>query len=369
MLIRKPILFALLGSVIVLGSPISLAAQTESETTAPAALTVETVTPTRQTWPVEVQASGWLAPWAEAIIASELGGERITAVNVEVGDTVREGDSLAELSRADVENGIAELEASLESARAALEAAIQDADRARRLSGGGSLSQQEVASYLSTERQAQASVTMAEAQLASKRLDLEHTQITSVSDGVVSSVSAALGQVVSQGEELFRLIRDSRIEWQAEVPLFQLRGIEVGTPVSIPSPVGEVGGAVRRISPEASQTNGRVIVYVDPKPPEGVPMPKTGILVTGSFIIDETEAVTVPSSAITLQDGYSYVFIIKHGEVTTVERQRVETGRRRDDRVEVVSDLPVDAELVLSGGAFLSDGSVVRVVDGAEAAQ
>jgi len=314
-------------------------------------------------------AIGPLAPGAEAIIASELGGERITAVNVEVGDTVKEGDILAELSRADVENGIAELEASLESARAALEAAAQDADRARRLSGGGSLSQQEVAAYLSTERQAKASVTVAEAQLASKRLDLEHTRIASVSDGVVSSVSAALGQVVSQGEELFRLIRDSRIEWQAEVPLFQLRGIEVGTRVSIPSPVGEVGGAVRRISPEASQTNGRVIVYVDPEPPEGVPMPKTGILVTGSFIIDNTEAVTVPASAITLQDGFSYVFVIKSGDTTTVERHRVETGRRRGDRVEIVSDLPAGAEVVLSGGAFLSDGSVVRVVAGAEAAQ
>jgi len=331
-----------------------------------AALTVEATTPTVETWPVEVQASGWLAPWAEAVIAAELGGERIVAVNVEVGDTVKAGDVLAELSRASVENRIAELEATLASARAALETATQDADRARQLSGGGSISQQEVASYLSAERQAQASVTVAEAQLATERLSLENTRIVAVSDGVVSEVSAALGQVVSQGQELFRLIRDSRIEWQAEVPLVQLRGIEQGTQVVIPSPLGDVGGTVRRVSPGASQTNGRVLVYVDPIAPEGVPMPKTGILVTGSFIVNETEAVTLPATAITLLDGFSYVFVIQSGETTTVLRERVETGRRRGNQVEILGDFDRTASVVLSGGAFLSDGSVVRVVEGDE---
>lgn len=369
MLKPKPILAALLAGMLLLPVGLKSTAQTTATTAPHAALTVQLVNPTHEIWPVEVQASGWLAPWAETIIASELGGERITAVKVEVGDTVKAGQVLAELSRAAVENGIAELEASLESARASLEAATQDADRARRLSGGGSISQQEVASYLSTERQAKASVTVAEAQLASKRLDLEHTRIVAASDGVVSSASAALGQVVTQGQELFRLIRDSRIEWQAEVPLVELRGIKVGTPVSIPSLYGDVGGAVRRISPEASRTNGRVLVYVDPKPSEGVPMPKTGSLVTGSFIIDRTDAITLPSSAITLQDGYSYVFVAQPGDPVKVQRKRVETGRRRGDRVEIISDFSTSARVVLSGGAFLSDGSVVKVVDGAEATQ
>jgi RND family efflux transporter MFP subunit len=330
---------------------------------APAALTVEATVPVVETWPVEVQASGWLQPWAEAVIASELGGERITAVNFEVGDAVKAGDVMAELSRASVENRIAELEATLESARAGLETATEDAKRARQLSSGGSLSQQEIATYLSTERQAQASVTVAEAQLAAEQTSLTNTRIVAVSDGVVSDVSAALGQVVSQGQELFRLIRDSRIEWQAEVPLFQLREIKAGTRVSIPSPIGDIGGTVRRVSPEASQTNGRVLVYVDPEPPAGVPMPKTGILVTGSFIVDETKAVTLPSTAITMQDGFSYVFVIEVGETTTALREKVETGRRRGDRVEILGAFPTDARVVLSGGAFLSDGSVIRIVE------
>ena len=329
-----------------------------------AALTVEATLPSDEVWPVEVQASGWLAPWAEAVIASEVAGEKVVAVNVEIGDEVKTGDVLAELSRATIENRMSELEAALDSAEAALETAVADADRARQLSGGSAVSKQQIDEYLSVERQSKAKVIVAEAQLASERLALADTDIVAVSDGIVSGVSAALGQVATQGQEMFRLIRDSRIEWRAEVPLIQLRGIEAGTRVVIPSPFGEVGGKVRVVSPAASQTNGRTIVYVDLEPPKGTPMPKTGILVTGTFVIDQTRALTLPATAVTLQDGFSYVFVIDgEGSTAPVRRERVETGRRRGDAVEILSGLASDARVVKSGGAFLSDGSVVRVVE------
>jgi RND family efflux transporter MFP subunit len=327
--------------------------------TVAAALTVQAVTSTVETWPIEVQASGWLAPWAEAVVASQVGGEKVIAVHVEIGDHVKTGDLLAELSRATIENRLAELQAGLDSAASALGTATQDANRVRQLAGGGAVSEQQTASYLATERQAKAAVTMAEAQLAAEKLALANTRIVAISDGMVSGVSTALGQVVTQGQEMFRLIRDNRIEWRAEVPLIQLRGIDVGTRVVIPTPFGEIGGTVRRMSPAASQTNGRVIAYVDLEPPPGVPMPKTGILVTGAFVLQQTEAVALPATAISLQDGFSYVFVIE-GE--TVRRQKVDPGRRRGEAVEILGDFARDAQVVKSGGAFLSDGSVVRVV-------
>lgn len=345
-------------------------AQAAQPATTAAALTVQVTRPLVATWPVEVQASGWLAPWAQAVVAAEVAGEKVVAVNVEIGDQVKAGDVLAELSRATIENRVAELQAALDSSNAALETAETDASRVRQLAGGGSMSDQQMASYLATERQARASVTVAEAQLASEELALANTRIVAISDGLVSDVSAELGQVVTQGQEMFRLIRDNRIEWRAEVPLIQLRGIDEGTRVVIPTPNGEVGGQVRRVSPAASQTNGRVIAYVDLEPPKGVPMPKTGILVSGSFVLGQTEALTLPATALTLQDGFSYVFVIDAATTTTttatVRRKRVETGRRRGDDVEILGDFPRDVSVVQSGGAFLSDGSVVRVVEAQE---
>ena len=329
------------------------------------ALTVAVATPQSDLWPRDIQASGWTAAWQEAVISSEVGGQRITALNYDVGDTVEEGAVLAELSRASLENDILELQASLDSVKAALEQATADADRARRLQqqGSGSISDQQINEYLMTERQARADVASAEAALASASLDLENTTLRAVSGGVISSRSATLGAGVSEGEELFRLIRDNRIEWQAEVPLRQTFGLKVGTPARIPTPIGDVTGKIRRIAPSASDTNGRVKVYVDIDQLPGDIEPKIGVMISGRFQTGEDSALHVPSSAVVLQDGFSYVFVLEDGD--TVRRQRVETGRRQDNRVEITSDLGEDAQVVQSGGAFLTDGSRVRVTDAA----
>lgn len=332
-----------------------------------AALTVSVATPQTGIWPIEVQANGWLAAWQEVVISAQVGGQMIETVNADVGDTVAKGDLLSRLSRGSLENDILQLEASLESARASLELAAADADRARKLSGGSAISQQQAAEYLSTERKAKADVASAEAQLASAQLDLGHTDVTAVTGGIISSRTAAVGDVVTAGQELFRLVRDGRVEWQAEVPLKQLRNIEVGTPVSVPTPLGDISGEVRRIAPTVSESNGRVIVYVALTPPDEMVQPKTGVMITGVFKIGESEALSVPVSALVMQDGFSYVFALEEGDSTKVSRVRVETGRRQDDRVEIVSGLSNDAQIVQSGGAFLSDGSAVRVVSASDA--
>lgn len=65
--------------VIVAALPLLLRSAIAEEPQAPA-LTVSLVTPTQREWLETVPASGWLKPWHEAIIASEIGGLRITEV-------------------------------------------------------------------------------------------------------------------------------------------------------------------------------------------------------------------------------------------------------------------------------------------------
>ncbi|KAA8606865.1 hypothetical protein AL036_13045 [Salipiger aestuarii] len=375
MTLKRKLLLACVGAaaliaVAVLALPNGSEAPAEASEPAQtaAALTVSLVSPQTEVWPESVRANGWLAAWQDVVISAQIGGQMIESVNASVGDTVAKGDVLSRFSRGSLENDIRQLEAALESARASLELATADADRARKLSGGSAISQQQAAEYLSTERKAKADVSSAEAQLASARLDLDHTEVVAVTGGVISSRSAAVGDVVSAGEELFRLVRDGRVEWQAEVPLNQLRNIEVGTPVSVPTPLGDMPGEVRRIAPSVSESNGRVIVYVSLMPPDETVQPKTGIMISGIFKVGESEALSVPSSAVVMQDGFSYVFALEQGETPTVSRIRVETGRRQDDLVEIISGLSADMQIVESGGAFLSDGSIVRIAE-ATAAQ
>lgn len=336
--------------------------QTATRQQAPA-LSVTAIQPAVQSWPVTEPASGWLEAWQEAIVSAEISGQRLIAVNVDVGSTVRKGDLLAELSSDTIRNEILQREAAVLTAEAGLEQTAAAALRASKLKGTGTVSQEQYIEASVNEKKARAELASAKAALASAQFSLSQTKILAIDDGVISSRSGALGNVVALGSELFRLIRQGRIEWRAEVPLRAMRNIQQGTKAVLPTSLGDVTGQVRLISPTTSAKNGRLTVFVDLDKPENAPPPTTGILLSGYFDIGASNALTVPSSAITLRDGFSYVFVIKRGDVATVSRERVVTGRRRDGLVEIVDGIAAGVEIVASGGAFLSHGSVIRIVE------
>ena len=70
-------------------------------------------------------------------------------------------------------------------------------------------------------------------------------------------------------------------------------------------------------------------------------------------------ALMVPLSAVLVQDGYSYVFLLR--DDSTVQRRRVQTGPVQGTQIEITSGLDGSERLVSSGVAFLSDGQRVSV--------
>ncbi|MBY2952190.1 efflux RND transporter periplasmic adaptor subunit [Rhizobium leguminosarum] len=361
--------FILVATTVALTPYLARSEDTEQSTAQAAALTVAVAAPRTLEWPVTIPASGRLAAWHEAVIAAEVSGLKISDVRADVGTAVKKGDLLVQF---DAETSQAELEqqqATVEKQEAALDQAVADAERARGLTGSGALSKQQTTEYLISERKAKADVLSAKAALASAQLTLERTKVYAVDDGVISERSASLGNVVNAGDQLFKLIRQNRVEWKAELPVKRLADVKEGTKAVIKTPVGDIVGEVRLVSPTTSTDNGRVTVYVTLQPDQGMPAPKTGILASGYFEFDQKDALTVPETAVTLKDGFSYVFILKETEKLTVARKRVETGRRQDDRVEIVSGIDKVDKVVTSGGAFLADGSVVRVSEDAQSAK
>ena len=118
--------------------------------------------------------------------------------------------------------------------QADLDQAKADADRARGLTGSGALSSQQITEYLITERKAKAELASAKAALASAQLTLDRTKVYAVDDGVISERAASLGDVVTAGDEIFKLIRQNRIEWKAEVPFNRLHKCQSGHESSHP---------------------------------------------------------------------------------------------------------------------------------------
>jgi len=322
------------------------------------ALTVSFATPAQREWPETVPASGWLKPWQEAIIASETSGLRVIDVLVDVGSVVTKGQTLVRLSQESVLADLRKQAAAVATANANLTKAKANADRARQLRPSGALSDEKIAEYLADEETATASLASEEAALDSAKIKLDQTTVKAADDGLITSRSAELGAVVSTGTELFRLVRQQRIEWQAEVSARYLPRISEGLSVTIRGPDDRpIQGKVRLVGPSVSTNTSRAIVYV--ALPADV-RPRVGLYVTGSIELQTTPALTVPETAIVFRDGINYVFTV--GEEMRVRRVRVETGRRNNGEVEIVSGVDRSSNVVTSGGAFLSDNDLVKIV-------
>jgi len=323
-----------------------------------AVLSVTVSQPQTKQWPTQLTASGGIVAWQEAIIGAQTGGLRITALSADVGDWVKRGQILAELDRAKVMADLSRYEASLASAKASLSQAKSNAERARLVKGSGVMSEQQINQYLVAEETARADVALAEAQLAAEKVTLAQTSILAVDDGMIIARSALLGQVVSTGTELFRLQRQGRLEWQAEVDANQLAVIKTGAKADLKLPSGQVlTGSVRLAAPTLSTSTGRANVFIGL--PNGGPA-KAGMFASGSIEAGTKSVLAVPETAVVLRDGRSFVFEVGTGN--KVIRREVSVGAYRDGLVEIVSGLTARARVVNSGGAFLNDGSLVTVV-------
>ena len=323
-----------------------------------AALTVTVVQPEQQNWKQTFTANGNIAAWQEVVIGSELSGQRLTRVNVNVGDEVKRGQVLAEINSDTIRADLAAAKASYAEAQAVLADAVTNNKRIQQLRNTGAISAQELTQYQTSQATAQARLDASRAQIESNQLRLAQTQVISPDNGVISARTATVGSLAQTGQELFRLIRDHRLEWRAEVTTSDLYKLKQGMNARIFSPdpaQPAITGKVRIIAPVIDPQTRYGLVYVDLPATQAVRM---GMFVKGEFDLGEKPALTIPQTALLLRDGFAYVFIV--GNNNRVTQQKVTVGRRLADRVEIL-DLPANVKLVAAGTGFLADGDLVTV--------
>lgn len=327
-----------------------------------AALSVEVTQPAVVQWPMTLVLNGSIYPWQEALVSAEISGLRIQQVLSDVGAQVSKGQALVMLADETVKADLQKQLATVEKDKAALAEAKSNADRAREIKDSGALSAQKINEYLIAEQTAKANLALSEAELENQRIRLRQTKVVAPDDGVISSRSANLGNVVPSGTELFRLVRQGRIEWRGEVNADQQTALRAGQPVRLTLSGGNaVTGKVRLISPTVDNNTRNALVYVDiPKDSA-----KPGMYVQGQVDIGQQKGLAVPLSAVTYRDGFAYVFELTAADaqgLRKVVQRKVQTGRTRGEQIELLGNLNANAQLVLSGGAFLNDGDTVQVV-------
>jgi RND family efflux transporter MFP subunit len=316
-----------------------------------AALTVTSASPRRVTWPTTLEVPGAIAPWQEAIVSAQISGYQITEVLVNVGDQVRKGQVLARINQA-------LLRADEALALANFEQAEANHKRAVALKTNGFISDQNI---LQLETQ----VKTTKALLDAKRLQLHYTEVTAPDDGAISARNATIGSVANTGQELFRLVRQNRLEWRGELSARQIAQIQPGQPVHLSLPSGASANAVvRQASPTLSTDSRLGLVYADIEANSGA---RAGMYAVGRISIGEAPALAVPAEAVVLRDGRTYVLELatapESNNTAKVLLRAVEVGRREGQEVEVVSGLGDGARLAVRGSGFLNDGDSVRVVE------
>jgi RND family efflux transporter MFP subunit len=371
----KTLTLGLMAAIAVLHAGLGLLASSRSSAAdaakpaaaaAKPALTVTLTQAQAGNWPIRLAANGSIAAWQEASVAAEANGLRVQELLASVGDAVQRGQVLASFAPETVQADVALAKATLAEAGANAAEAAANAERARAVQGSGALSAQQISQYLTQDLTARARVASAQAQLDSQLLRLKHTRLLAPDAGIISLRSAMVGTVAAAGTEMFRLIRQSRLEWRAEVTSSELGRITAGTAVRVTAPGGaQLKGRVRLVSPTVDALTRNALVYVDliSPPAAGKTVAdalKPGMFARGEFELGQSRALAVLQTAVLVRDGFSYVMRV--GSDNRVSQLKVQTGRVLGDRVEIVSGLKPEDRLVASGASFLSDGDGVRVV-------
>lgn len=331
---------------------------------ASASLSVSLVSPQMRDFSEEIVASGSVAAWEEVQLGVELNGVRVSEVLVDVGETVKRSQPLVKLDQRTLAVELRQADAAVAEAEAALTLARSNAERGRILVQRKLISAQEGEQVGSSVLQAQARLNSSRAQRDGAQLRTEFATLRAPYDGVIARRDVQPGQVAMAGAEMFRLIRDARLEWRADLPEAEFVRIRAGQRVELDSAGGTRSiGTVRTVAAALDPATRTGVIYADLKAPGEL---RAGMFAQGRIQLGVRQSLSVPQSALVQLDGHSYVYSVD--AQSRAVRHRVELGASVDGQREVRSGITAEQKLVERGAGFIGEGDLLRVVS-AEAAQ
>ena len=366
----RPIQVALLGLAIAAALPACKKDEADADEgrhAAAAAMAVSTAPVVRREMPRGLTVSGPVAPVEDMQLGVEVSGLRVTALNVDVGQSVRRGQVLLTLDHRTLDSDLAQANAALNEAEARAALARSNLARGQQLASGQYISAMQLDELRANRAAAEARLGTARAARDAAALRRSFADLRAPADGLVSQRLVQPGQVVAAGTPLIHLIKDSRLEWRAELPSSQLVLAKPGDIIRLTAPDGNaVEGRVRAVSPGVNASTRTGTLYADL--PAG--LIQAGILQPGTYLEGRIEtgiaqAMVVPFAAVVLRDGFPTVFTVDAQSI--VHQKRVQTAARAGNLVEV-EGLGDGTQVVVEGAGFLSDGDRVRVVPASTAA-
>lgn len=330
--------------------------EAEKEETAPSSQTVTVETATRTDLPRIISASGSVSAWEEVPVGAETGGLVATAVLVDEGSYVRQGQPLVQLNTALLSAQLRQQQAALQTAEA--NAARDEAALARsqELKARGFLSQASLDTALANQRSSQAGVAQARAGLSQAQTQLSQATIKAPVSGLIISRNVTRGQIVAAGTELFRMVRDGRLELDAQVPETDLALLRSGMAADVISDqAGTTTGSVRIVTPEVNPETRLGVARIALAAGSGL---RPGMFARATIDAGTQPGVSVPTPAVLYRENRAGVFVLQPDN--TVRFTPVTVAGRSDQHTSV-GNIEPGSRVVVSGAGFLNEGDRVTV--------
>lgn len=318
--------------------------------------TVTVQTATLQSLPRIVTASGSVSAWEDVPVGAETGGLNAVAVYVDEGSYVRQGQPLVQMNDALLRAQLRQQQAAVQTAEA--NTARDDAAlaRAQELKQRGFLSQAGLDTALANQRASAAGLASARASLSETQTRLSQATIKAPVAGLIVSRSVTRGQIIQPGVELFRIVRDGRLELDAQVPETELALVRAGQSATIASDqVGETTGRVRIVTPEVSAESRLGVARVALTSAGGF---RPGMFARARIDVGAQPAVTVPTAAVLYRENRAGVFVL---DTQNRAHFRQVTIRSRSTDRTAVDGLQAGVRVVVDGAGFLGEGDRVTV--------
>jgi RND family efflux transporter MFP subunit len=345
-----------------------------------------------------VTANGTLAAYDQTTVSVKVPG-RVRTINVDLGTVVSRGQAIAQVDSEDYRLRVQQAEASLaqararlgldpvgtndrvdpeqtatvRQARAVLDEARYNRDRAARLVEQGVIAKAEFDSATATFKVAegkyqdayeeirnrQGVLAQRRSELALARQQLKDTSVIAPLDGIVQLKRTSVGEYLAAGAPVVDIVRMDPLRLRAEVPERESHTIRTGQDVrvTVEGDQSVYVGKIMRLSPVIAEQSRMLVVEADVR--------NNGKLRPGSFahaeIVtnDAKMAVTVPNNAIVTFAGIEKVIVVQNGKAL---EKPITTGRRGAEFTEVVAGINVGEKVVVDPGN-LQSGQPVEVVE------
>ncbi len=309
-----------------------------------------------------VSANGTLNPVVLVNVGTQVSGT-VKKLHVDFNDRVKAGQVLLELDPALLQAQVRQDEASLASARAALELAEANEARSRTLYGQEYISKQELDVAVQANKSSRAQVDQVSAQLAKDRTNLNNAVIRSPVSGVVVDRTVDVGQTVAasfQTPTLFRIAQDLRkMQIDSNFAEADIGNIKVGQPVmfSVDAfPDRTFSASVRQVRLNATVQQNVVTydVVVAVENPEEILRPGMTAYVN-VVVAQRKDVLLVPNAALRFRP--------EAGPEAAAPRRRPQEPRGDGTRatVYVLADSRLAARSIRIG---ITDGRFTEVVSG-----